>query len=105
MFSIPFYQQVTFTDGKRSLDWGISSLLIILGKFAGKLPRLSRLTISSFTIETISFPAAQYFRFFGGNIIKSGENSSVGTETRYHFLVHGDQPQWRSCGTQGDKDF
>ena len=61
MFSIPFYQKVAFTDGTRSLDWGISSLLIILGKSAGKLPRLSRLTISSLTTVTIGFPAAIYF--------------------------------------------
>ena len=50
-----------FTDGTRSLDWGISSLLIILRKSTGKLLRLSRLTINSFTIVTISFQAATYF--------------------------------------------
>ena len=103
MFSIPFYQKVAFTDRTRSLDWGISSLLIILGKSAGKLARLSRLTISSLTTVTIGFPAATYFQ--DRNAVKSGENSSAGTETRYHFLAHGDQPQWRSCGAQGDKDF
>ena len=60
MFSIPFYQNVAFTDGTRSLDWDISSLLIILGKSAGKLPRLSGLMISSLTTVTIGFPAAIY---------------------------------------------
>ena len=61
MFSKPFYQKVAFTDGTLSLGWGISSLLIILRKSTGKLLRLSRLTINSFTIVTISFQAATYF--------------------------------------------
>ena len=64
MFSIPFYQKVAFTDRTRSLDWDISSLLIILGKSAGKLARLSWLTISSLTTVTIGFPAATYFQVF-----------------------------------------
>ena len=38
-----------------SLDWGISSLLIILEKYAGKLLQLSSLTINSFTTVTIGF--------------------------------------------------
>ena len=61
MFPKAFYQKVAFTDGTRSLDWGISSLMIILRKSTGKLLRLSRLTINSFTIVTISFQAATYF--------------------------------------------
>ena len=52
-----------------SLDWGISSLLIILGKYAGKLLQLSSLTINSFTTVTIGFKLQHIFRFSNRNAI------------------------------------
>ena len=47
--------KICFHGWTPSLDWGISSLLIILGKYAGKLLKFCSLTINSFTTVTIGF--------------------------------------------------
>ena len=77
VFHQNFLPKRCFHGWTRSFDWGISSLLNILGKSAWKIPRKSRLTLSSLTTVTIGFLAAAYYQVGGGNAIKSGENSLV----------------------------
>ena len=65
MFSIKFFlPKRCFHGWTRSFDWGISSLLNILWKSASKIPRKSRLKLSSLTTVTIGFLAAAYYQVF-----------------------------------------
>ena len=64
VFHQNFLPKRCFHGWTRSFDWGISSLLNILGKSAWKISRKSRLTLSSLTTVTIGFLAAAYSQVF-----------------------------------------